>query len=182
MPDIPTIEPLSFCAGDKVQWKKSFSDYPASDSYELKYYLVKSNNQITVTAAADGDDHLVTITAADSANYAAGRYFYQARIEKGTDEKYTVGEGVIEIKPNLSAQSSGYEWREHCEQALANIEAILLNKGTHDNFSYSIAGRSLSKYSWSELKEMRDYYKAELVRFDRKHGLKRKQKIQVQFS
>jgi hypothetical protein len=181
MVDIPSREPLSFRAGDTVSWKKSFSDYPASESFVLKYYLVKSGKQIVITAEASGDDHLVTIAAADSGAYDAGRYFYQARIEKGT-EAFTVGEGIIEVKAGLAAATTGLEWRAHCEQALENIEAMLSNKATADNYSYSIAGRSLSKYSWTELREMRAYYRNELRAFNRKYGLSRPSKIGVQFS
>jgi hypothetical protein len=181
MVDIPSYEPRSFRAGDTVTWEKSFSDYPASESYVLKYYLVKSGNQIVLTSEPSGDDHLVTIAAADSVEYEAGRYFYQARIEKAA-EIFTVGEGVIEVKVSLAGATTGFEWREHCEQALENIEAVLLNKATADNYSYSIAGRSLSKYSWTELREMRGYYRNELRAFNRKHGRARPSKIGVQFS
>jgi len=179
MSDIATSEPLSFRAGDLVQWKKSIADYPAS-SYSLKYYLVKSSKQIVITATADGDDYLISIPAATSAAYEAGRYFYQARIELGA-EVHTVKEGVIEILPNLATQSTGYEWREHAEQILENIEAVLLNKATADNLSYTVAGRSLSKYSWAELQDMRTHYQAELLKFNRKYGLTRPSRIEVQF-
>lgn len=181
MADIPKTEPLQFRAGDTVQWKRSLSDYPASAGYALKYYLTKSDKQIVLTATQSGDDHLVTIAAADSANYEAGRYFFIARIEK-TPDIFTVSEGIIEIKANLATAITGHEWRAHCEQALENIEAVLLGKATKDNYSYSIAGRQLSKYSWTELSDMRTKYRQELLAFNRRHGLARKRKIQVQFS
>lgn len=178
---IPSREPLAFRAGDTVQWVKSLSAYPASAGNVLKYYLVKAGKQIVLTAAPSGDSHLVTIAAADSAGFEAGRYFYQARIENGADV-FTVGEGVIQVKADLAAAATGIEWREHCERALENIEAVLLGKASADNYSYSIAGRSLSKYSWTELREMRGYYRNELRAFNRKYGLARPSKIGVQFS
>ncbi len=181
MADIPSREPLSFRAGDTVRWVKFFSAYPASAGNVLKYYLVKSGKQIVLTAEPSGDSHLVTIAAAASGVFEAGRYFYQARIENG-DDVFTVGEGIIEVKDSLAAATDGLEWRAHCEQALENIEAVLLGKATADNYSYSIAGRSLSKYSWTELREMRGYYRNELRAFNRKYGLARPSKIGVQFS
>ena len=181
MPDIPTIEPLSFRAGDLIQWQKSFSDYPASESYVLKYYLVKTGtNLITIEAAASGDDHLITITAADSANYAAGRYAYQARIEK-TTEMHTVGTGVIEILANLSADATGADYRSHVKQVLDALEATILGKASSDQLSYSIAGRSLSKFSPEELYTWRNKYRAEYLREERRAGRTRPQKIKVQF-
>jgi hypothetical protein len=181
MVDIPSREPLSFRAGDTVQWLKSLSAYPASAGNVLKYYLVKSGKQIVLTAEPSGDSHMVKITSVDSGAFEAGRYFYQVRIENG-GEVFTVGEGIIEVKASLATSTDGLEWRAHCERALENIEAILLGKATADNYSYSIAGRSMSKYSWTELREMRGYYRNELRAFNRKYGLARPSKIGVQFS
>ena len=179
--DIPTEEPKIIRAGDTVKWTRSHGDYPASESWELKYYILKDGVELTtITASADGDDHSITITAATTTAWAAGRYFFQGRFEKGS-EKYTEYEGIIEVRTEL-AGSSGHEWRIHAEQALENIEAILLNKATADNYSYTVAGRSLSKYSWAELMDMRDRYKAELSRFNRKYGNSRPGRIEVQFS
>ena len=182
MPEIPTTEPLSFRAGDTVKWKRSLSDYPAT-SWTLKYFLVNSSGQIAITATADGADHLVSLAATDTAGYSAGKYRVQARVESAGGEKYTIETAVdvIEVKPDLSAASTGYDYREHCEIALENIEAVLQNKATADNYSYSLAGRSLSKYSWTELIEARDYYRAELVRLNRKRGRLRPSTRKVHF-
>ena len=181
MPDIPTTEPLKFRAGDKVQWQKSFADYPASESYVLKYYLVISGaNLITITADPSGDNHLITIPAATSASYAVGRHTYQARIEKDT-EKHTVGTGIIEVLADLSADASGADYRSHVKQVLDALEAMLVGKASSDQLSYSIAGRSLSKFSPEELYTWRNKYRAEYLREERKACRGRSQKIKVQF-
>jgi hypothetical protein len=181
MTEIATSEPLSFRAGDKVQWQKSFDDYPASESYVLKYYLVISGtNLITITAAASGDNHLVTIPAATSANYAVGRHSYQARIEKDT-EKHTVGTGIIEVLADLSADATGADYRSHAKKTLDALEATILGKASSDQLSYSIAGRSLSKFSPEELISWRKIYRAEYLREERIAGRTRPQKIKVQF-
>lgn len=176
--DIPDCEPKSFRAGDTVKWTRTHADYPASE-WTLKYFLVKDGEEEEVAATADGDTHSITIAASTTANYDPGRYMFQGRFEKDT-EYYTEYQGVIEVLKEFEG-SSGYEWRIHAEQALENIEAVLLDKATVDNLSYTIAGRSLSKYSWEELRDMRTHYKKEILAFDRKHGLKRGQKIQIQF-
>jgi len=183
MPDIPTTEPLSFREGDKVQWQKSIDKYPASESYVLKYYLVKSGtNLITIEAAASGDDHLVTITAADSTNYAAGRYSYQARIEKG-DEKTTVSPdgAVIEILPNLSADATGADYRSFAKKMVDALQALEANMATKEQLSYSIGGRSLSYLSPEERYRWLQHYTAIYLREERKAGRGRSQKIKVQF-
>ena len=164
-----------------MQWQKSFDDYPASESYVLKYYLVISGtNLITITADPSGDDHLVTIAAATSADYAVGRHSYQARIEKDT-EVYTVGTGIIEVLANLSADASGADYRSHAKKTLDALEATILGKASSDQLSYSIAGRSLSKFSPEELISWRNTYRAEYLREERRAGRTRPQKIKVQF-
>jgi hypothetical protein len=185
MADIPTKEPLSFVQGDTVTWKKSLPDYPASDGWILKYYLVNASEQIVIASSADGDDHLVTISATTSSGFGPGLYRYQARAEDDPTtptEKHTVREiGYIEIKPDLSAQTSGYDYLAHCYKMRDSLQTLLESKAGADNASYAIRDRSLSKYQWESLLETLKYYKREIVRVERKQGLRRSNKIGIQF-
>ena len=178
--DIPEKEPFSFIAGDTVKWTKTLDDYLASDSWVLTYYLVMDGDQKTIVATTSGDDHLITITAADSANYTPGIYHYQARVTKGS-EAYTVAEGAIEVKPNFEAQTSGYDNRSHVKKTVDALEAVILGKASKDQLSYSIAGRSISRLSPGELIEWRDTYRAEYNKELRRAGRLRPSKIQVRF-
>lgn len=60
-------------------------------------------------------------------------------------------------------------------QMLEKIEAMLLGKADNDVAKYEIAGRSLEKYSFSELQKLRKQYKgevkAEQVQADLANGL-----------
>lgn len=47
-------------------------------------------------------------------------------------------------------------------QMLTKIEAMLLGKADNDVAKYEIAGRSLEKYSFSELQTLRRQYKGEV--------------------
>lgn len=192
MSDIPTTEPLSFRAGDLVQWTKSFSDYPASDSYVLEYYLSTESESQTITTTASGDDHLATITAADSAAWSAGLYRYQARIEK-TTEIYTVGEGMITVYADMSAETSGLaitganaltpqQQRIFWMGVRANIMDLLDGKVLADNATYSIAGRSLSKYDFDELTGMLNFVDKKINDLEKQLGLTSSGIIQVQFT
>jgi hypothetical protein len=75
--------------------------------------------------------------------------------------------------------------KAHVEKVLAALEALLEGKATADVMSYSIAGRSLSKFSISELLLWHDKYKAELVQIERAEklaqGLGHTGTIQVRF-
>ena len=72
MADPKSYEPEKLTSGVTWKWKKTISDYPASE-WTLTYYLRKDGVTATsFSATADGDTHLVTVTAATTAGYAAG--------------------------------------------------------------------------------------------------------------
>jgi hypothetical protein len=160
MVDIPTREPENFNAGDTVSWKKSLSDYKASDGWVLKY-AARGAGSINLTASADGDDHLTSISAATSSTYTAGTYKWLAYVEKA-GERYTVGEGYWDIKVNLATATS---ITDRLITLQTDIDAINAFLGRNYNYaSYSIAGRSLNNHSITDLFTLRDRLQAELNR------------------
>lgn len=170
MPDIPTTEPEKITAGDTVSWKKSLPDHPAPD-WVLSYALVNAAGQITLTASADGTDHLLTIASEISSGYLAGRYRWQAYATKG-DERRTVGEGTIEVLPDFASQAGGYDDRSHAEQVLEALEAMIVGRAAKNQLSQTIRGRSIQYLSPSELIVWRDRYRAEVVRERRARRIK----------
>ena len=75
--------------------------------------------------------------------------------------------------------------RIHAEKMLTKIESLLEGKADSDVSSYSIAGRSLTKLSFQELVDARDYYRREVVKHKNdsltKRGKKSGSTIQVRF-
>ena len=158
MTDIPTQEPLSFIAGDTVKWKKSLSDYPASDGWVLKY-AIRGTAVINLTATASGADHLITIAAATSAAYTAGTYKWIASVEKAS-ERYSVGEGYLTIEPNFATATTITDPLITLEADITAIKAFLSKN--YKYASYAIAGRSLNNYSIAELFTLRDRLQRDL--------------------
>lgn len=158
MTDIATQEPQSFIAGDTVKWKKSLPDYKASDSWVLKYAL-RGAAVINLTAAASGDDHLITITAVTSAGYTAGTYKWISYVEKA-GERYTIEEGYLAIETNLATATTITDRLITLEADIAAINGFLGKNYKYS--SYAIAGRSLNNYSISELFTLRDRLQREL--------------------
>lgn len=160
--EIPTTEPTAVTAGDTLAWSKSLPDYPASAGWVLAYALVCAGQLITITAAASGDDHLVTVAAATSAAYVPGTYAWQATVTK-TTERYTVGTGTLTVLPNLAAQGGGYDARTHAAKTLAALESWI---ESHDMAvaDYQIAGRAMRYIPIPDLLKLRDTYKAEVSR------------------
>jgi len=161
---VATTEPLSFIAGDTVVWQKTFGDYPASAGWALSYALVKDSALILIDGSkvvASGDDFVVTIPAADSVAYASGDYAWQSYVTK-SGERYQVGHGIVEIKPDFATQSTGYDARTIIKQTLDALEAMLLKKASKDQMSLHVPnGRRVDRLPPEQLLMWRDKLKAE---------------------
>lgn len=183
MTDIPTVEPLEWAAGDTVQWTKDLADYPAG-TWTLAYYFRGAAGGLAATATASGTTHAITITAAQSAVLAPGRYAWEAYVTSGS-VRHRVGGGTVLVTRNLAATPAGFDARQHCEKVLDAIEAVIEGRATRDQQSYSIAGRSLQRMPVADLIVLRDKYKfevAELRRAERiAQGLGTKSRILVRF-
>ena len=184
MADITTIEPSIFQAGDTVRWQKSLPDYPTS-IWTLRYFI-NGPQQIVLTAIARGNDYLIEISASTSATWAAGSYWYEAVVERGTGaalERYKIKSGRLTIKPNPATLPAGYDGRSHVKKVLDALEATLQGKASRDQLSYTIEGRSIQKLSPAELVQWRNqyewYYKQELMNERIAQGLKVGNKVMV---
>ena len=111
MADPKSYDPEKLTSGVTWKWKKTISDYPASE-WTLTYYLRKSGATATsFSATADGDTHLVTVAAATTAGYAAVVYDIIGVVVKSA-EKYVVYDGIIEVLTN-PATAGAYDPRSH---------------------------------------------------------------------
>jgi hypothetical protein len=160
MPDIPSVEPQIIYAGETIQWTRSFADFPANE-YTLKYYLTHATGspQPVLTASAyNTTDHLVSVSATDSAQWTYGIYSWTAYAEKGaggTLERYRVDTGFLTVK-TLTGKS-------FAKIMLDAIEAILTRSATAkdlDIVAKSLGGTSISR-DRDKLMAYRDRFRAE---------------------
>lgn len=168
--EVPTKEPTVIVSGDFVTWKRQLSDYPAT-LYTLAYRLVGSAGVKTITATADGTDHLIEIEGASQTGppavvgtdvYGAGWYEWTASVtEIATSRRKTLETGSLEVKPNpLTAKAS--DMRSHARKVLAAIEAVIEGTASHEQSEMSIDGKSLKRRSIEDLLKLRTIYKAEV--------------------
>lgn len=148
----PTTEPASLNAGDTARWLKSLADFPASAGWVLTYTLVNATQRITFNAAAQGDDHLVSVPAATTAAWVAGSYDWRASVSLA-GEVYTVGSGRMAIAPAFGA---AVDARSQARRALDAIEATLEGRASSSTAEYEIAGRRLKHIPVPELLQLRD--------------------------
>ncbi len=161
--DIPTIEPTEVTAGDTWTWTKSLPDYlPAS--WVLSYALVKDDALISFTGSDNGDDtHLISVLAATTATYAPGEYRWQAYATNGA-QRVTVGRGLITVKEDFAAQSSGFDGRSSWKETLDNLQAAFagMSSGEIKTASISHNNRSTTYRSMEELIKAINYAKTQV--------------------
>lgn len=155
---IPLNEPASFTAGDTVKWRISVPDYLPADGWAMTYAFVQSAHQRTATGSNNGDGtHLITISAANSALFNTGIYFYQAYVTL-SGERFKVREGRLEVKPNFATASSGVDARTHVKQVLDALEATIAGKASKDQLSYTIGGNTVAKLAPGDLIKWYNHY------------------------
>jgi len=181
MSTIPTTEPASVTAGDTIQWTKALPDYPASAGWVLSYAFT-GPGKISFTGTASGDDHAITVTAAQSAVWAAGNYIGQAYVTK-TTERYTVATGLLLAVAENIASVSGLSWARRC---LVAIKATLEGKAGSDLLSTKINEKELRKYTPAELIPLYRFYESEVAKEDAASrmasGLQSGNRIMVRFN
>lgn len=158
---IPSVEPTVFRAGDSLVFTVSEPDYPASDGWALGYTLINSAGKITFTSSASGDDHAVSVAAATTAAWTAGRYQWSARATL-SGESHTARSGEIEILPD-PATAAAYDTRTHARRTLDALEAWIEG---HDMAvaNYRIGDRQMQYIPIGELITLRSRYRAEVRR------------------
>jgi hypothetical protein len=160
-------EPTEIVVGDFIQWKRSdlVDDYPLSE-YSVEYVARITgggSNEIKVAATETGGTYLITVDSATSADFVAGYYHWQLEVTKtSTGDRIVVDRGAFTAVVDLDDNQADPRLFE--EKMLAKIETILLGKADADVSSYSIAGRSLTKYSYQELQDLHDQYEAKVNR------------------
>ena len=184
----PLTEPDEFTVGDFVQWKRTdfVSDYPTS-SHTVQYVARLHQGgaaEFTVAATEVTDGYLFTIASSASASITAGLYHWQLEIvQDSSSNRIVYANGDFNILVDLDDNNA--DPRIHAEIMVAKIESLLSGKADDDVSSYSIAGRSLTKLSFAELTEARDYYRREVVEHTNRERIKRGKKgnetIKVRF-
>lgn len=160
----PTNEPDVVSPGDFIQWKRTDigSDYP-NTAYTATYVARITgggNTEIQVVGTASGSGYLFSVSSTTSADFVVGLYHWQLEIKRNSDNnRIIIDRGYFTCVADLDV--NGSDPRTHSEIMVAKIESILSGKADSDVASYTIAGRSLSKMSFKELIDARDYYKRE---------------------
>lgn len=184
----PTTEPHEIVVGDFLQWKRTdlVDDYPtATHSAEYVARITGGgSSEIKLAATETSTYYLFTVDSATSADFDPGYYHWQLEItETASGNRIVVDRGTFTAIVDLDVNNT--DPRSHAEIMVTKIETILQGKADSDVANYSINGRSLTKMSFNELIEARDYYKSEFARERNKelalNGEATSQTIKVRF-
>lgn len=186
--EAPEGEPTEIVVGDFLQWKRSdlVADYPLA-SYSAEYVARITGggaNEIKIAATESGGTYLFTVDSDTSAEFSPGLYHWQLEItQTSSGNRVVVDIGDFEAIPDMDSNQA--DPRIHAEIMVDKIQTILEGKADSDVSSYSIAGRSLTKMSFQELVDARDYYKREVIAHNNRELVKRGKKngatVQVRF-
>ena len=172
----PEGEPTEVVVGDFIQWKRSdlVQDYPPA-LYSAEYVARITgggSNEIKLPATESADYYLFTVDSSTSSSFLPGLYHWQLEItQTSSGNRLVVDIGDFTAIPDMDSNQA--DPRIHAEIMVDKIETILSGKADSDVASYSIAGRSLTKMSFSELIQAREYYKREINNHNNKELLKR---------
>ena len=187
----PEGEPVEIVVGDYIQWKRSdiADDYPTSSGYTAEYVARITgggSNEIKLPQSGSSTDdyYLFTVSSDTSESFLPGLYHWQLEItQTSSGNRIVVDTGDFDAIPDMDNNQA--DPRNHAEIMVAKIETLLAGKADSDVAEYTIAGRSLTKLSFSELLQARDYYKKEVSRLRNnelaKKGKRNGSTVQVRF-
>lgn len=162
----PSQEPETLVVGDRWVWQRPdlVTDYP-TDQYALTYEFHcdtggGGSHKFTVTASETTTSYVVEVASTITDDYTANQYKWYAFITRTSDsERVAVDNGLTSLVANYADTNA--DLRTHAKKVLDAVQAVIENRATIDQSSFSIAGRSLSRMSIDELFLVRDRYRAE---------------------
>ncbi len=157
-----------FIVGDTWSQTDRLPDYLASAGWVLKTRFVYdgAGTAFTLSSTASGDDHLTTATAAATAAWSAGTCTWVQYVELGA-VKTTIGQGKIVLQPDPRVVTTALDLRSAAQIGLDAVRAVLRGTAAAGVLSYSIAGRTLQRYSIPELIALEGKLAADVKREER---------------
>jgi hypothetical protein len=146
--------PSTLTAGDLWEWTDSQADYPAP-TWVLSYHF-SGPKAFSAIGVASGSDHDFSVAATDTKDQPHGTYEWLARAVNGSTST-TLERGRITIQPNFANLAA--DNRSHNRKVYEALQAVIENRATTDQLSYSIAGRSVSRMTWDEILAAYDRYR-----------------------
>lgn len=185
--------PSRFIAGDTLTFDVDAltigGEIIASDAWTLTYRIRGNSVSLDQAATANGTGWTVTVAKATSQAYVAGKYGFSVEVAEiaGAMRRFTLGQGSVEILPNMATAAATFEGRSLAEQDLEAVEAAIRARLTGGAVAeYSIAGRALRYESMTALIMLRDDLKRQVFAAQQAAaiaaGLKTRKRVGIRFA
>jgi hypothetical protein len=164
---VAELIPTRFVAGTTFRVVLTLGAYPAP--VWGASLILRGPLSIDLTATDDGAQHVLTESAAVTADWPAGVYWWAIRATD-SDNVVQVDEGQITVAGDIAAADDGFDARSHAERTLAAIEAVIENRATTDQQKYTINNRELWRTPIADLLLLRNRYRDEVRRQKQARG------------
>lgn len=159
--------PAAHTAGDTFVYTASLAAYPASAAWVGKLRLVPraaGGAVIELTAAAAGNDHAFTASAATTSAWAAGDYAVVQWVEKA-GEVHTTDTGQLTVAPDPRTIAVGTDTRSIARRTLADLIAARSTWATTQGRTrrYKIGDREREFASAAELNQEIAFWQGQLA-------------------
>lgn len=163
----------SFVAGDALSvtvppFSAAGADISAAGGYTLALALRGAKSLNLSCAPANADASGAWVLNADSAAtkaLPAGIYAFVYTATSANGNRLTVSSGQVEVQPDLTAATDGFDARTTAQQALEQAEAALAAfKGSGGRIKqYTIAGRTVTYDTVADILSTISYWKAKVL-------------------
>lgn len=156
MATIATCAPERVTRGDTVQFILDLPDYRPAGGWVATWSAVQSDDVARITASDNLDGrHFFAAAPTETEGWAAGLYRYQVRVV-GAGASHPIESGRVEVLENFALidAGAGLDVRSHNERVVDALRAMMEGKASVDQASLSVDGQSLSRYSFTELREL----------------------------
>lgn len=157
-----TTEPMTVTQGEKIEWTRSFTDYPATE-WTLQYRFRGPDTGFNIAGVANGTAFDATLSSAASAAADVGTWKWQAWMTNIADPSIVLmaDAGVTKILRGFPVTTGEIELRSPAKIMLDTLDAALQASGS-DVVEYEIStpagSRRVKRSSRKEALELRGHY------------------------
>lgn len=165
-----TTIPSKIIAGDSLSLSLLAPDgCSAAEGWTLSLTLVPFGSsgaaKIVTTTGADPDNaaaFLLSVPSVTTSSWSAGEYSWVTSVSKASERStFASGRTAVQADP---ATATTLDLRTTARKVLDAIDAYLADASNLDAASYTIAGRSLSRFPRAELIAERSRWQSEVAR------------------
>jgi hypothetical protein len=175
-----TTEPLAFTAGDSVTWERAVDEYSPEDGWALTYIIRGPGATLDISCTTEGDVFVATLSTTNTTAMTSGRWDWQARVSKAA-EKHTIDRGVFDVEASLAVAGANYDARSFWRKVKEAIESSFVGQATAEFSSLTVEGKTLTRFTKSELLILLDRANRECRNEDIANGVGRTRTIVHRF-